>query len=490
MDRLTRRQLLGLIGPGVGVLSAGSIAPNAKSVSAVPEGDRHHLWRMTQPTVTIERNDDNGTVRASGVDDEIKDTDAATVIQRAIDSLPEDSWNRSVGVNGSFDISSSINLANRMALDLTNSTLTATGDHHLLDITDASDVTITGGVLDGEGQPDGEHYLGVIVTNRTERLSLIGTQVRNGGYYGVSLFEANDCLLWGVRAHDNYRHGFHPGTNTEGWGWNNQHVYCIAENNGVDGINDRGGGSSHQALHNQYVNCIAQNNGQNGIHLSDEPSSDTDEIGTYHLVGCQSFDNEERGFRIGSASASMICPVADGNQIGVLVDGSEHVSIVNPHITNYDQSDAIGIEFTNLNSNLANHVLVSGGLVHTEGENLSIDIDGGGEGITIRDVYTDGGGAAVEHPGNMWGLTMRNVEGYATEDSGRQYQSGTGDTTRFDWSHDLAERPNSLSVTPGTEDALGEFYANADESNVEVIYEDPPPEGTDNLKWWWEASIY
>lgn len=489
MVYVTRRQLLGLLGSGAGVLLDGSITPGDQSVSTVLEGSRRHLWTMSQPTVTIEK-DDDGIVRASNVDGGIEDTDAATVIQRALDSLPDESWNRSVGVNGSFDISTSINLADRMVLDLTNATLTATGDDHLLEATDASDVTITGGVLDGEGQSDGEQFLGVVSTNRTERLSLIGTQIRNGGYYGVSLFEANDCLLWGVRARDNYRHGFHPGSNTEGWGWNNQHVYCFAENNGVDGFNDRGGGGTQQALHNQYVHCIARDNEENGIHLSDELSSDTDEAGTYHLVGCQSFNNGERGFRIGSASASLIQPVADGNRIGVLVDGSQHVSIIDPYVTNYDQSDAIGIGFTDLDSNPANRVLVSGGVVHTEGQNLVIDSDGGGEGVTIRDVYADSGGTTLEHTGDMWGLTMRNVDGYTSKDSGRQYQSGTGDTTRFNWSHDLAEAPNSLSVTPGSEDALGEFFAHADESDIVVIYENPPPEGTDNLRWWWEASIY
>lgn len=489
MHEMWRRTFLATTGTAIGALLGDRATLNHSQQTGIA-ADGRDSQNMYHPDVIIW--EDDGTVRSSGVNGENEGSDAAGVIQAALDSLPSDeTFSRTVTMAGSMDISTSIRLPDRVALDLTSTTLRAAGDNHVLAIEGTTDALVVGGVLDGEGQSDGEQYLGVIGTNKAERVTILGTDVQNGGYYGINLFDANDCLLWGVSSNENYRHGIHPGSTTDGWGRQNRIVHCTAANNGVDGINDRGSEGTASALHNQYLNCIARENGQNGFHLSDGSTSDEDRIATYHLVGCQSIDNERRGFRVGSAEASLVRPVADGNDIGVLIDGSNRVSVIDPYVTNRDQSDATGIMITGFDSGLKHCVLVSGGVIHTQGENLLIDTEDGTGSITIRDVDADGGGGSpVEHSGYVSDLTVRNVDGYSTAASSREYKGGDGETTQFSWSHELSEAPASISVTPGSEDALGEYFADANGSEITVVYQEPPPEGTDNLKWWWRASIY
>lgn len=488
MYEMNRRTFLAAT--GASALFNTQIAPNPIQQSGTQADCRCHIPNMTCQNVRVWEED--GTVYASGANGKTKGTNAAKIIQSALDSLPDSRPSkRTVAVDGSMEVPTRIQLPDQVILDLTGATLTAKGNKHILTAEGTSDSLVRGGVLDGEGQSAGEKYLGVIGTNKAERVTIFGTHVKNGGYYGINLFDANDCLLWGVSSNDNYRHGIHPGSSTEKWGHGNRVVHCTTVNNGVDGINDRGSEQSSKALHNQYINCLARGNGKNGFHLSDGGPSDTDKIATYHLIGCQSIDNKQRGFRIGGAEASLINPVASENDVGILIDGSNRVSAVDPYITNQDRADADGIVITGFGSNLDHHVLVSGGVIHTTGRNVLINADDGDGSITLRDVdINDEDGSTIKHSGYVSDLTIRNVIGYPTTNSSREYTSADGETTQFNWSHGLAETPASISVAAGSKDALGPYVVDAGDSDIRVIYQEPPPAGTDNLKWWWEADVY
>jgi len=80
-------------------------------------------------------------------------------------------------------------------------------------------------------------------------------------------------------------------------------------------------------------------------------------------------------------------------------------------------------------------------------------------------------------------------EGLITENRGTATFSGDGATTTFTIAHGLADTPRTYRVQPASNDAAGDFYVTADNTNLTVTYLTAPPSGTDNIVLVWRAEI-
>lgn len=88
--------------------------------------------------------------------------------------------------------------------------------------------------------------------------------------------------------------------------------------------------------------------------------------------------------------------------------------------------------------------------------------------------------------------TSDTVTVFRIENDGNATDSGDGGVSAFTIAHGLQKdgsgiTPTRVQVTAGSEDAAGDFWATADDTNITVNYATPPSSGTDNLTWYWQA---
>jgi hypothetical protein len=78
-------------------------------------------------------------------------------------------------------------------------------------------------------------------------------------------------------------------------------------------------------------------------------------------------------------------------------------------------------------------------------------------------------------------LTNDFVEGYVD-------QSGTSYTTVFIIPHGFGSQPEHVIVDPQTPEADEDFSIAVDSVNITLTYEFPPPQGTNNLRFYYRVS--
>ncbi|WP_224447681.1 right-handed parallel beta-helix repeat-containing protein [Haloprofundus salilacus] len=446
----------------------------------------------TVPAIVVWQ-DDGGVVRADAGDGQVQSgRQPAAVIQAAIDISAQRPGIQSIEVVGNYALSEPVNLKRQTVLNLRDAHLTAGGNHAVISVDGVSNAAVVGGVLDGSNQTDGEQYLGVLALNGADHVVVDGCEVRNGGYYGVNLYECNNCLLSGIRARDNYRHGIHPGSDTENRGYFNWLIQCITDNNGVDGINDRGTTVAGESLNNAFYNCLSRNNGRSGFILAGGVESDR--VTTqYDVIGCRSFENESHGIQFTNCRASAVNVVTQSNgHSGLLLEGGVRASILNPRTNDHSGPESAGITIRDGVSASPSHVVIYGGEATNNSRNVRIETSSDVGPITLRDIDLRGAGEQTLAVVNSYpsALTVSNTPGYRTSNRGDLSRSGDGSTTTFRWQHYLAEQPRSVTVTPATGEAASPFSVTADNDNIVVTYRNPPGQGNENLRWWWEASAY
>jgi len=79
--------------------------------------------------------------------------------------------------------------------------------------------------------------------------------------------------------------------------------------------------------------------------------------------------------------------------------------------------------------------------------------------------------------------------GYVTENGGVATFSGDGSTTQFKIPHGLASTPTVVSLEAKSVDAAGDKYWTADETYIYVNFVTAPPAGTDNVVISWKAEV-
>jgi len=126
--------------------------------------------------------------------------------------------------------------------------------------------TLKGFTIDGDSQLDGTQYLSPISIIGCDYALLEDIEVKNAGYYGINIYQVNHSLFQNIYAHDNYRHGLHPGSDKTGRNKYNIYRDIYAWNNGVCGFKDRGNEINYdEECYNIYGNLKCWDNGLYGI---------------------------------------------------------------------------------------------------------------------------------------------------------------------------------------------------------------------------------
>jgi len=225
-----------------------------------------------------------------------------------------------------------------------NKTIIKTADATGFSIWMTDYVTLKGFTVDGDAQTNGTQYLSPIALADCDYALLEDIEVKNGGYYGICPFQVNYSSFQNIYAHDNYRHGVHPGADTVGWNKYNTYrdIYCW--DNGVGGFDDRGNTADPKAeCYNVYDNINCWGNGEWGI-LFDEMSN---------CVVSNSFASENGTNEYGEKYGIYIYGVENFNihdcfvtlnaLEGIYIKDSKNVNFTNVIIKNNNVSDTDGI---------------------------------------------------------------------------------------------------------------------------------------------------
>lgn len=147
----------------------------------------------------------------------------------------------------------------------------------------------------------------------------------------------------------------------------------------------------------------------------------------------------------------------------------------NLYFTDERAQDAVGTALTGVN----------GVSVNYDDPNDTITIDASGAGTAV----SDDGNVVIENATEIDFSTGLEViddgDGTVTVNSlsrfGSATFSGGGQQTTFDIPHGLSQEPVAFVVQARTDDASSISHATADSTNITVVFDTPPPTGTDNI---------
>ena len=72
---------------------------------------------------------------------------------------------------------------------------------------------------------------------------------------------------------------------------------------------------------------------------------------------------------------------------------------------------------------------------------------------------------------------------------GSNQQSGNGSTTVFNIAHGFGSTPAFALVNAASSAAAGSFYVTVNATNISINYTTAPASGTNNLTWWYYATL-
>ncbi|MHC2995848.1 MAG: right-handed parallel beta-helix repeat-containing protein, partial [Candidatus Atribacteria bacterium] len=216
--------------------------------------------------------------------------------------------------------------------------------------------TLKGFTIDGDAQTDGTQYLSPILISNCDYVLLEDIEAKNAGYYGINIYQVNHSLFQNIYAHDNYRHGLHPGSDKTGRNKYNVYRDIYAWNNGVDGFSDRGNGiNPDEECHNIYDGIVCWDNGRFGIEIDRQrygvlSNSSVSENGKYgiYLTSLGDFEIHD-------------CSVTLSGEEGLDIKNSNNINFTNVIVKNNNVSDtdyiggvkienSSGIKFTSCQS--------------------------------------------------------------------------------------------------------------------------------------------
>lgn len=95
---------------------------------------------------------------------------------------------------------------------------------------------------------------------------------------------------------------------------------------------------------------------------------------------------------------------------------------------------------------------------------------------------------AVREEGNIFcSNTNEPIFGKRYVNSGTETFSGNGSATQFSFAHGLIGTPSYVEISPKSEDASGDWYWTADNTNITITFKSAPPSGADNVVFSWRA---
>jgi hypothetical protein len=86
--------------------------------------------------------------------------------------------------------------------------------------------------------------------------------------------------------------------------------------------------------------------------------------------------------------------------------------------------------------------------------------------------------------GNNFYYDLFEKDAVSTEWRSQYTMSGDGSTTTFQLNHNIVQMTDDIQISAASEDAAGEYWiGEVTPDTVEIHYRDPPPKGSENLKW-------
>jgi hypothetical protein len=201
--------------------------------------------------------------------------------------------------------------------------------------------TLKGFTIDGDEQGDDtKPCLYIYNCNYT---IVEDVETKNAGSFGIDCGYSSYSYFHNIYVHDNYSHGIHGGSNTEGRNTNNVYrdIYCW--DNGNNGFDDFGYQVAHSGYinNNVYDNLQCWDNGSRGIALQ-------------YLKGCtlsNSFasGNDVNGIWISLCEDLNIhdCFVTLSEEHGIVINDSDNISFVNVVSKNNNGESGIYINSSN-----------------------------------------------------------------------------------------------------------------------------------------------
>ena len=208
--------------------------------------------------------------------------------------------------------------------------------------------------IDGDAQTDGQLYLSCIAIANCDYVLLEDIEVKNAGYYGIDPYQVNHSSFQNIYAHDNYRHGVHPGSDKMGRNKYNTYRDIYAWNNGDTGFKDRGiEGFPIKQCYNIFDGINCWGNGHFGIMIGLQKGG--------VLSNSFASGNGEHGIWIYDVEDLNVddCSITLNGEEGIHIELSKNVNftnviIKNNNVTNIDYTGEVkienssGIKFTSL----------------------------------------------------------------------------------------------------------------------------------------------
>jgi len=184
-------------------------------------------------------------------------------------------------------------------------------------------VTLKGFTIDGTAQEDNTNSgLYIVESNYSQFIDL---EIKECGKYGQAVGEKNNYSLYqNIHAHDNYRHGMHPGTNLLGWNSYNTYRDLYLYDNGSAGISDVGNQVyTDEWQYNVYDNIHAWGNTSPGIEIDNQRGAT--------ITNCFAYGNGTSGFSFDGLKDSHInnCITRENNYYGLYLLNSKNINITN-----------------------------------------------------------------------------------------------------------------------------------------------------------------
>jgi hypothetical protein len=368
-----------------------------------------------------------------------KNTDASTVIQKALDNLTSGrTWKETIVIKGDFEISQVIKIPSYTRLILQGKLkLKANVDtSKLIEVTTDRFVWITNSDHIN-GNTAIEIIGGVIDGNKDNNTATI---------YGLEFNHVTDVIV----AYTKIMHVRETALAFESWNGNSYRCYALfnyIEDTLYDGMGNQDGSDFW------YVGNVVK--------------------GAIPLTGI-TVDKGSNVYIIGN--------LVDGvtnNGIWAKANSSKVKIIGNTSRNNgYSGIVASGVD-----------ILISGNIAYGNSDYGGALLTGCDQAkVFLNDFRGNITGAFLVQTG-VTNYEVKHNLGYVTENRGVATFSGDGVTAQFVIAHGLAGAPSVVNVTPASADASGDFYITSDASNIYVNFISAPPTGTDNVVLNWSAEI-
>lgn len=443
----------------------------------------------------------------------VADTDDASVIQSAVDSLTADrTWKEKVLLIGKFELTDSILVPSYTILDLRQSELFAKEglNKKMIVNKDAEytgnvEIDIIGGYIHGNktNQTFGE---GIHLKNASY-CRVVGTEVFQAKAEGILLTSSHHIELVDVFSLQNGITGIVAEIGSH-------HINIVGgifKDNEYYGIGiEHFGEYSH---HINIVSAIIESNSKNGVLI---------DRGRQVVVSdCQIADNGEAGiagdgvidciFAINIVQGNTLCGI--NLYLDQATEGYNNLIVGNTCVNNGEHGIRIdGVLKNRIMLNLCKNNsqktvgVYSGIMLESSSHNQLVYAN---ECIDDQGSPTQSWGINAYWPNNLvvylnkvegnvsgqisvGGGTNQKVKyniGYTTENSGTATFSGDGSTTQFTIAHGLVSTPSNVQVTPKSADAAGDFYVTVDSNNIYINYKSAPPSGSNNIVLDWYAEV-